>query len=55
MSEETAGDFICLDCGVKTGERYYTFINKVGPYCLPCLESADDEEIRDNGQFGVGA
>jgi hypothetical protein len=51
----TGGDFICLDCGPCSGERYYTKINGEGAYCEYCIEAACETEEQDNSQFGVGA
>jgi hypothetical protein len=55
MNKEISGDFICLDCGVNVGDRHYTMLNKEGPYCLQCIDIANECEEEENGQFGVGA
>ena len=52
---------MCLSCGEMYGDegnplmKSFTKINKEGPYCVFCIESADEQEWHDNSQFGVGA
>jgi hypothetical protein len=49
------GDFICVDCGPFVGDRHYTKLSQAGPYCIECIEGANEIEAEENSQFGVGA